>query len=501
MLTRDEILKLKTLDDDTFVETLFAIFNQFKAENDALRAENSALREELATLKQHVAKLESQVNMTSRNSSKSPSSDGFKKKAKDNSLRVKTDKRTGGQEGHKGTTLSPSDTPDFTIDVKNDMCSHCASDLTNVAVDGILKRQVFDIPMEVELDCTEFLIPAKTCPHCSKKSLGKTPSFANTPVSYGPKISALVTYLSVQNHIPLNRIKQLLKDVFKVSISEGTLSNMILKASKIIEPITTKIAEKILQSEVIHFDETGIYVGKSRDWLHVASNEYLTLYYHHVSRGMKAMLGFNILDKYTGNAIHDGWKAYSTFLACSHFQCNAHILRELKGIKENDKFSFPEKLTELLMEMKKRAEDHFISPISSQISDVLVEKYKTIIEEGLAEEQTKYSIIPREAGKRGKQARSKAYNLLRRISRFQEVLGFFLNPGVIPFDNNLAERDIRMCKVKLKVSGSFRSVEGAKAFLNIRGYLSTLKKNGLNIWEGLCSVFYYDPILPQILEG
>ena len=467
-------MNLKELNKDQLIEiieTLLVEINQLKEENKKLKA---------------------QLNMNSSNSSMPPSTDGFKKKAKNNSLREKSGKKTGGQPKHKGHTLEKVENPDFVVELKDDICPHCSSNVENVPSLEIKTRQVFDIP-EPEIEVTEYRAHSVLCPNCNKVHTSKFPETVTQPTSYGPRIKVLITNLNVQNHISYNRIKEFIKDSYGHNISEGTIHNTLKLGYYNLEKTESEIKKQIITSPQSHVDETGIYIEDSRYWLFVHSTNSYTYYSHHKKRGSEAMDEIGIIPNFEGVLTHDCWKAYLKYKNCSHSFCNAHFLRELNGIKENNDFKFPDKIKEVLLEMKSLVDSG--NPISKELKSNLLSNYELEISNGYGEEEK--TAIPSEKGKRGRKKQSKAKNLLDRMSQIDEVLGFFLFPGLIPFDNNLAERDVRMIKVKQKVSGLFRSESGANYFCRIRGYLSTLRKSGVNIYEGLKSVFSGNPILPQ----
>jgi len=474
-------MNLKELNKDQLIEiieSLIVEINQLKLENKILREENKKLR--------------AQLNMNSSNSSMPPSADGFKKKLKNNSLRIKTNKNSGGQLNHKGHTLRKVEKPDFVVDLKEDICPHCHENIETVPSFDVKTRQVFDIPVP-KVEVTEYRSYSKICPRCNKSHSSKFPNNVTQPTSYGVNLQTLVTYLNIQNHIPYNRIKEFMLDFYHQNISEGTICNILNKGSTNLKEAEKIIKSKIIKSPQLHVDETGFYVEDSRYWLFTHSTEKYTHYDFHKKRGKEAMDSIGILSDFQGVATHDCWKPYDKYDNCKHSLCNAHFLRELNGIKENTDFMFPDKIKSLLLEMKSYVDSTVF--ISSKLKSSLISRYKLELKNGLLEEKETAPIKVK--GKRGRPKQSKAKNLLDRLSRYDEVLGFFINPEIIPFDNNLAERDIRMIKVKQKVSGRHRSEQGAKHFCRIRGYISTTRKNNLNIWDSLKSVFLGNPIMPQ----
>lgn len=451
------------------------------------------LIELIETLIEENQKLKAQLSLNSSNSSKPPSTDGFKKKPKNNSLREKTDKNSGGQPNHKGHTLEKVDTPDFTVDIKEDICPHCSANISNIEPVNVTTRQVFDIP-HPKIEVTEYKAHHKICPYCDKKSNPKFPDRVTQPVSYGENIQSLVTYLSIQNNTPYNKIASFVNSLCGCNISEGTVFNILNKAYVSLENTENIIKEKLLKSPQIHADETGFYVEKLRQWLFSYSNENYTFYDFHKKRGKEAMDDINFLPNFKGIATHDCWKTYFQYENCLHSLCNAHFLRELNGITETTDFEFPKEIKTTLLEMKKLVDTGI--PLSKEIKDTMISLYHSQLNKGFDEELKANPPSILKTGKQGRRKQSPAKNLLLRLSRISEVLGFFIKPDLIPFDNNLAERDIRMVKVKQKVSGLHRSTQGAKQFCRIRGYISTIIKNKLDVWESIQSIFSGNPIMP-----
>ena len=438
-------------------------------------------------------KLKAQLCLNSSNSSKPPSTDGFKKKLRNNSLREKTDKNSGGQLNHKGHTLEKVDTPHFTIELTDEICPCCFSNLQDISPVNATTRQVFDIPLP-KIQVIEYKAYHKVCPNCNTKNNPVFPNNITQSVSYGSNIQALVTYLSVQNHIPYNRIASLVSDLFNCNLSEGTVFNILNRAYDSLETTETEIKNRLLKSPQINADETGFYVENLRQWLFSYSNENYTFYDFHKKRGKEAMDFIGFMENYKGIATHDCWKTYEQYENCLHSFCNAHFLRELNGIMETTDFEFPRKIKETLLSMKKLVDTR--NHISKEVKDSMISLYHSQLNEGFEEELKTNPTNFRKTGKQGRKKQSPSKNLLLRLSKIPEVLGFFIKPNLIPFDNNLAERDIRMIKVKQKVSGLHRSKKGAKQFCRIRGYISTIAKNNLNIWESIKSIFLGNPIMP-----
>ena len=475
-------LNLKELSNDKLIELI-----------ESLILEVNQLKEENRILKEEIQRLKAQLSLNSSNSSKPPSTDGFKKKLKNNSLREKTDKTSGGQPNHKGHTLKKVDTPDFTVDIKDDICPCCSSNLQDISPVHVTARQVFDIPLP-KIQVTEYKAYHKVCPHCNTKNNPVFPDNITQPVSYGSNIQSLVTYLNVQNHIPYNRVTSLVNDLFNCNLSEGTVFNILNKAYDSLETTEAEIKRRLLDSPQIHADETGFYVENLRQWLFSYSNKNYTFYDFHKKRGKEAMDFIGFIENYKGILTHDCWKTYEQYENCLHSFCNAHFLRELNGIMETTEFKFPKEIKETLLSMKKLVDTGNI--ISKEVRDSMISQYYSQLHKGFEEELKTNPPNLTRSRKQGRKKQSPAKNLLLRLSKIPEVLGFFIKPDLIPFDNNLAERDIRMVKVKQKVSGLHRSTKGAKQFCRIRGYISTIVKNNINIWDAITSIFTKSPIMP-----
>jgi len=301
----------------------------------------------------------------------------------------------------------------------------------------------------------------------------------------------VVTYLNQYQLIPSQRTQELMKDVFGCAISEGTIYNQVQKCHEVLEPVEQEIKKKIQEASVAHFDETGIRVKARGWWLHTSSTKTHTHYQIHQKRGQVAMDANGILPDFKGKAVHDGFKSYSQY-KCGHYLCNAHHLRELIFIHEQFHQSWAEKMLEFLCKVNnfvKQAKLEGKSAIDSSVVSEFEADFQTILDLAY-----KSNPEPETVKARGRPKRTKPLNLIRRLDSYRaQVLGFMYD-FEIPFDNNLAERDIRMTKLKQKISGGFRSESGAYAFARIRGYISTLKKQGLSILVALTNVFRNDPL-------
>lgn len=467
------------------LDTLRVVIEGLQARMTLLEAENQELRGKLAK--------------NSQNSSKPPSTDGYKK-PKPKSLRKPSGKKSGGQKGHTPARLERVENPDHTILHPVLNCQECGHSLKQNPVSGHRSRQVIDLP-PLKLEVTEHQVELKLCPDCGCQNEGVFPAEAKTSVQYGSRIKSLLVYLNQYQLLPYERTVQLVEDLFSRTISQGTLYDWNRACFENLESSEERIRQAILASEVVHFDETGIRKQGKLHWLHAASTEQLTFYGLHARRGKEAMDELGILPHYTGRAVHDHWKSYFTF-SCEHSLCNAHHLRELTYLAEQEKQDWAKPMIALLLEAKKASEsmpENCLAEGSSELTSILL-RYDALIQEGLAQNLPS----PEEKSgkkKRGRPKQSKAKNLLDRLRDFKDqVLAFLVHPRV-PFDNNQGERDLRMAKLKQKISGCFRGPDGGKIFSRIRGYVSTLRKNDLNILAGIQSAFDKSPILPAMSDA
>jgi transposase len=362
-------------------------------------------------------------------------------------------------------------------------CEECGHTLENVEIEAYEKRQVFDIP-PVNLIVTEHQSQIKTCPHCGNLNKSSFPESVNYPVQYGPNVLTSAIYLKNYQFIPYERILGLFKDVMGIKISSATIIRAERECFQNLEKFENVIREKLIASPVIHCDETGMKVQGKRHWLHVASNEKYTCYFAHLKRGSEAINAMGILPKFEGTAVHDGWKPYSNY-DCNHALCNVHLKRELTGIEENYNQQWAKDMNELLSEMKKYADEckEQVKDLDFEQTKSFEEKFSAIVLKGIEENPS--SLNPKKKGKRGRNPKTKARNLLDRFIEHKEKILRFLTDLKVPFENNQAERDIRMMKLQQKISGTFRTTQGAEAFCRIRAYISTIRKNNFPVMDAI----------------
>jgi transposase len=420
----------------------------------------ASLKEELKTLKKRLAQFERMLGMNSKNSSKPPSSDGLRKKPAPKSLRVKGKNPSGGQKGHKGHTLEQVPEPNRQVIHPVEACQVCQESLTDVVPHLQVKRQVFDIP-EPTIEVTEHIAEVKLC-SCGHQTTASFPNGVAAPVQYGPRIQALAVYLCNQQFIPEDRLQQTFEDVFALPISAATLAKINSEFADQVSPNQEEVLEELKIATVKGADESGLRIGGKTQWLHTLSSPTATHYRVSEKRG-------ELLDGLEGILVHDHWKPYFTLGGVTHALCNAHHLRELKALEEIEKEPWAFKMSRVLRFLSRREGPPPLERV--------MRLYDRIVAVGLRFHESQPQV--------GGRKRRVGHNLLIRLHDFKDaVLRFLTTPGV-PFTNNQSEQDIRMIKVKQKISGCFRTVRGAQAFCIIRGFLSTQRKRGINLFNAI----------------
>src|SRR5439155_20136061 len=461
-------------------------------ELEQLRQENSALREQVALLSERISVLGAKLAKDSHNSHLPPSSDRFGRQPK--SLRKRSGKKPGGQAGHPGSTLKLSPTPDQVIVHPVEVCQHCQQDLREVESLQVERRQVLDLPPKRVL-VIEHQAQQKCCPACHQISLAAFPDDIRAPVQYGAAIGAVGVYLVQQQLVPYERACEVMEDLLGPSMSVGTLQGLVERCAKQLEPVEQQIKAALSHAPVLHQDETGLYVAGQRQWMHVSATEHLTHYAVHPKRGKAALDAIGILADFAGVSVHDGWRSYWQFL-CQHALCNVHLLRELTFLAEELQQGWAAEMIELLLDIKAAVEQARAQGCTSlhplEVADWKA-RYQVLLTAGY---QANPPDPPPKIAKNGRRKQSTARNLLDRLCKHQEAVLAFLDNFAVPFDNSLAERDLRMVKVQQKISGCFRSPAGAVAFCRIRGYLSTLRKQGLAVLTALEQALLGHPVSP-----
>lgn len=428
------------------------------------------------------------LNITSRNSSKPPSQDPYRKKETvKNGAKKKGKRAAGGQRGHVGVTLKRVAEPDRIEELSIDRRKLPAGEYKEV---GYESRQVFDIKVSVSVTeyRAEVLEDTEGNQYVAEFPLGVTKA-----VQYGNEVRSQSVYLSQSQLIPYERVSDQFREQLNLPISTGTIVNFNNQAYELLEDFERIAKEKLLASAVNHADETGINVGGERLWLHSLSNERWTFLYPHKKRGKEAMDEMGVLSEYEGILCHDHWKPYYRY-KCTHALCNAHHLRELERAAEHDDQHWAKQMKKLLLEINNKVNDAG-GKLGATIGERYERTYRSILRKG-DKECPEATDKPNQ--KRGRQKNSKARNLLKRLRDFQDDVLRFMNVKEVPFTNNLSENDIRMTKVQQKISGSFRSMNGAKVFCRIRSYIITARKHDIPAAEALRMLFKGKP--PEFLK-
>lgn len=476
---RDPLEKMDKSDLVDLIEDLLTRVQQLE----------SLVQEQAATIQG----LQDQLAKNSGNSGKPPSSDGLRK-PRTRSLRQKTGRKAGGQKGHPGQTLRMSDAPDHLEQHRLERCSHCQTDLSSLAPSGYARRQVFDVP-SVRIEVTEHRAEIKECPQCQAPVQAAFPSEVSQVVQYGSRLKAQASYLNNYHFIPHARTSELFGDLYGHTPAPA----LIQQANEAVEtgsqPALTAIYEQLIQAEVEHFDESGIRVAGKTQWLHLASTEHLTYYEVHPKRGQEAMQDIGILPNFRGRAVHDHWPPYQTFDNCEHAYCNSHHLRELQFVTDQYQQPWAQQMAQLLLDIKAEvAQTALIAEtLPSERLAHFEQRYHHLLQQGFAANPPPTDPPPQQ---RGRTKQSPPKNLLDRLDKHKRQTLAFMYDFRVPFDNNLAERDVRMVKVKQKVSGSFRTKPGAKTFCAIRSYISTVRKQGGNVLAAIQDALNGNPFMP-----
>ncbi len=470
-------------------EEIHAVYEQGEA---AVRALVESLLKAIQALEARIQALEDQLGKNSQNSGKPPSSDGLKK-PRPKSQRQVSGKRSGGQKGHRGYRLEPVEQPDYREIHAVTVCEHCQTALTAVAVTRVEKRQVFDLPV-VRLEVTEHQAEVKTCPVCGRENQARFPADVEQPTQYGPRFRAQLVYFHSGQFIPLARTAEMVEGLYGQPVAEATIERAVATVAQQVTPVLEALKTyRVETPEAVHFDETGARVNGQLHWVHSASTEQATLLGIHPKRGKLGMDAQGILPTRQGWCVHDGLKTYFQY-AGQHALGNAHHLRELTFVAEHYQQAWA-------VDMR-----HWLGRIKTAVDAARAAGRPALYPDQIAWFNHRYSVLlyaaadeigpppPTTAGCRPKH--TPPANLLRRLRAGRAYVLAFMTDFNVPFDNNLAERDLRLVKVQQKVSGGFRQLLAAHAFCAVRSYLATARKNGQSALTVLLHAFSARPYFP-----
>ena len=462
-------MKIENIDIEATIEKAHNLVREDKQ----LSAATKSMFEILILI---ITLLANRLNLNSTNSSKPPSSDPNRKKQPKN----KTNKKAGGQKGHIGTTLEKVENPDKIDVIKIDRSSLPPGQYRQV---GFESRQVFDI--DISRVVTEYRAQILEDDK-GNRFIAPFPEGVTKAAQYGTGLKAHSVYMSQFQLIPYNRIQDYFADQLNIPISEGSIFNFNKEAFQHLADFENRVKNELAVSDFAHADETGINMGGKRHWLHCVSDDCWTLFYPHKKRGTEAMNEMGVLPRFTGILCHDHWKPYYKYDDCTHSLCNAHHLRELTRAFEQDGQQWAEKMKNLLETINRKVTDAG-GALNAQESQKYRLQYRDLIKQ--AEIECPEPSRPKKKGKRGRIKKSKSRNLLERLRDFERDVLRFMDNELVSFSNNLGENDIRMTKVQQKISGCFRSMDGAKIFCRVRSYLSTCRKQGIKSSRALELLF------------
>ena len=464
-------MKIEHIDVDAAIDSVKQLLDQ---ERDLSPALKSAMQMLLLL----VSLLLNRTTLNSKNSSKPPSTDPHREKR---SNKGRSELKPGGQKGHIGTTLQKVNDPDVVKELK--VNRHILPKGRTYKEFGYEARQVIDL--DISRIVTEFRAQVLKDEH-GNRFVAKFPASVGRTIQYGASVKANAVYMSQFQLLPYDRIRDQFADQMGVPVSVGSIFNFNKQAYHALDDFEQWAKGQLVQSDLVHADETGININGKGHWLHCASNSSLTLLYPHAKRGTDAMNDMGVLPLFKGVLCHDHWKPYYRY-DCSHSLCNAHHLRELERAGEQDGQQWAAKMQALLIEINVAVDDAGgqLDPNESKRWRI---QYRKLLEEADQECPAPDESL-RKAGSGGRIKRSKARNLLERLQKFEHDVLRFMDVENVPFTNNLGERDLRMTKVQQKISGCFRSMEGAKIFCRVRSYLSTCRKQGLSATRALDLLF------------
>ena len=456
-------------------------------QNASLSDQVAELTATVKELNQTIKELKEQLNKNSKNSSKPPSSDGLKKPAvnKNKSLRESSRKKQGAQEGHDGVHLSVISEPDHIEDHMHSDCTGCPHRAKCLSK-ACIKETRHEVDAVVTVDVTAHnLIEVRECLLHGGVKTGSFPENIKATVQYGKNLQAMVVAFNTVGAVSINRTHEILSSVFNIPLATGTIKNMVTRCAESLKDTYERIRLKMISLGLLHCDETGGRVDGKTCWVHVASDQDYTYLTINQKRGQIGMDAADVLPHARGIIVHDCWGSYWKYQDVKHAICCAHLLRELNGVIENHpEQTWASRFKKLLLNMKKVRDKALISDkdeVSYYHRHKFDMEYDAIIK--TAYEENPLPEAP--AKKRGRKKKSKVLNLICRLENYKESVCLFIKNLCVPFDNNQAERDLRMVKVKTKVSGCFRSEEGAQEYLTIMSYIGSARKHGINAFKAI----------------
>jgi transposase len=466
------------------IAMVHALQNQMNSMRETYEARIAELEKENAALRARVADLEARLRTNSQNSSKPPSTDGPQVPTR--SLRKASKRKPGGQDGHRGQTLKQVSDPDVVIRHEPTCCRGCGSYLAGAAEVGCSRRQVFDLP-PIKVHVTEHRIISRRC-RCGKTTTGQTPAQATAPAQYGPVLRAVIIYLFMGQFLSKKRTAQAISELFGIPVSDGTVAAVTSRAAADLTAFLSQVNARLKASLVVHFDETGLRCQGKNRWLHSASTPHWTRLFFHQRRGTEAMNEMGVLPGFTGTAVHDAWAPYDSYTTAEHALCNAHLLRELQAVTDHHAttdtptaWCWADQVSRALLALHHYAATHPDRPVTPE----LIAHHTTAIRHALL-------AATHPTGAIGRKHRALK---LRIHKREADYLKFAHHPA-IPFTNNPAEQEIRMTKIRQKVSGTMRTQKGAENLADLRSYLQTTAKHGIQALTALTSLTSRNPWLP-----
>jgi transposase len=478
-------------------------FEILRLENEALAADNAALRAEVARLGNKLAELERRLKTSSQNSSLPPSLDRPAQKAEARKSRAerraeerkenKETRRRGKQPGAPGEHLAQREDPDEVILHEPDRCTSCGEDLTGVAPEGTESRQVTDVP-DPRPVCVEHRVVKKRCP-CGTLCAPSFPLEARAPASYGPNVRALALYLLHRQHLPVERTREALAEMFGVEVSTGFLASLAPEAAGRLAPFIDAVKTRLVSSSLVHADETSDQVGLRTIWLHVVANRDATYLFASPTRGRSAPNEAGVLPDFRGVMMHDRLSMYFGYDKATHVVCGAHLVRDLASVAHRPSQVWAKRMRALLLEMNSAAHGARAKGqvrLARRTRDEFLARYDAIVEDALV---ANTALLSRERNSLERESYNLAVALQRRRS---EVTRFIVDLSV-PFTNNEAERSLRMAKLHRKISGCFQSEDHARHFATIRSYLATARKHNTGALEVLSVLFRGGVWLPPAI--